>query len=410
MLRNYLKIALKVLLRRKFFTFVSLFAVSFTLLVLMVATALLDDVFSAQTPETEAARSLYVMRMRMSGPRGSRSGAVGYGFLSRYLKTLPDVEAVAIGSEPNQLAIYHDGRKIGLYLKRVDADWWRALRYEFVEGGPYGAEDDRAANHVAVINVSTRDRVFGGGPALGRTLELDGASFRVVGVVRDVPITRIVGFGDMFVPISTLRTDGYKRELVGDFFGVILAKSAADFPAIRAEFAQRLRTAQLPDPKMWDTLSSGADTLFEAVARFLSPNSDAPGQLFALIAGGALAFMLLPTVNLVNLNLSRILERTSEIGVRKAFGASSLRLVGQFVVENVVLTLVGGALGWVLSALALAALNSSGLLPYARFGLNLRVFGYGLVLAVLFGVLSGVYPAWRMSRLHPVQALRGRFS
>ena len=52
--------------------------------------------------------------------------------------------------------------------------------------------------------------------------------------------------------------------------------------------------------------------------------------------------MLLPAINLVNLNVSRILERASEIGVRKAFGASSRTLVGQFVVENVVLTLVGG--------------------------------------------------------------------
>ncbi len=56
------------------------------------------------------------------------------------------------------------------------------------------------------------------------------------------------------------------------------------------------------------------------------------------MVGAALLFMLLPTVNLVNLNVSRIMERASEIGVRKAFGASSRTLVGQFVVENLVLT------------------------------------------------------------------------
>ena len=60
--------------------------------------------------------------------------------------------------------------------------------------------------------------------------------------------------------------------------------------------------------------------------------------------------MLLPTLNLVNINISRIMERASEIGVRKAFGASSRTLVGQFVVENIILTLVGGAFGLVLSA------------------------------------------------------------
>jgi putative ABC transport system permease protein len=109
----------------------------------------------------------------------------------------------------------------------------------------------------------------------------------------------------------------------------------------------------------------------------------------------------------VNLNMSRIMERASEIGVRKAFGASSRTLVGQFIVENLVLTMIGGAAGLVLSAIALRLLNSSGLIPYAQFQLNLRVFLYGLALALFFGVLSGVYPAWRMSRLHPVQALKG---
>jgi putative ABC transport system permease protein len=117
--------------------------------------------------------------------------------------------------------------------------------------------------------------------------------------------------------------------------------------------------------------------------------------------------MLLPTINLVNLNVSRIMERASEIGVRKAFGASSRTLVGQFVVENVLLTLIGGAIGLGLSVFVLQALGASGVVQYARFGLNLRIFAWALATALFFGVFSGVYPAWRMSRLHPVDALRG---
>jgi len=110
----------------------------------------------------------------------------------------------------------------------------------------------------------------------------------------------------------------------------------------------------------------------------------------------------------MNINLSRILERASEIGVRKAFGASSRALVGQFLVENVVLTLVGGVIAWLVSAGALRSINLSGLVPYADFHMNLRILAAGVLLALVFGALSGIYPAWRMSRMHPVEALRRR--
>jgi putative ABC transport system permease protein len=93
--------------------------------------------------------------------------------------------------------------------------------------------------------------------------------------------------------------------------------------------------------------------------------------------------------------------------VRKAFGASSLTLVGQFIVENVLLTLIGGGIGLVGSLLTLEAFSRSGFIPYAEFHLNYRIFLYGLALALFFGLFSGVYPAWKMSRLNPIDALKG---
>ena len=131
------------------------------------------------------------------------------------------------------------------------------------------------------------------------------------------------------------------------------------------------------------------------------------GFLTMVLAAAALLFMALPAINLVNLNVSRIMERASEIGVRKAFGASSRTLVVQFVVENLALTVIGGLIGFLLAGFVLRAINQSGLIPYADMTLNLRIFLWGIALAVVFGLLSGVYPAWRMSRVHPVVALKG---
>ena len=76
-------------------------------------------------------------------------------------------------------------------------------------------------------------------------------------------------------------------------------------------------------------------------------------------------------------------------------------------VVAIVLTLIGGLIGLGLSFFALYLLNQIGLLPYAKHAMHPRVFVYGLGLALLFGVISGVWPAWRMSRLDPVEAIRG---
>jgi putative ABC transport system permease protein len=264
-----------------------------------------------------------------------------------------------------------------------------------------------------VINETTRERFFGGGPAVGKSIEADGQRFRVVGVVRDVPVLRYASAADLWVPVTTAKTSAYKEEWLGDFTALILARSGADLPQIKAEFQSRLREAehQIPDPKTFKTLTAGADTLFEGAARnFLpgGPVANPGGRLRAALLALMLGFMLLPTINLVNINLSRILDRASEIGVRRAFGASSRTLVGQFLIENLVLTLIGAAIGLVLALGVLRAFNASGLIAHTQFELNFRIFFYGLAIAVFFGLFSGVYPAWRMSKLHPVQALRGR--
>ena len=198
---------------------------------------------------------------------------------------------------------------------------------------------------------------------------------------------------------------------MGGFSAVVLARTTDDLPKIREEFNARLARIELPD-KSYKTLVAPFETKYDSLARE-SPFADRTSAdrqgpkltLFLVIAG--LLFVTLPTVNLVNVNISRILERASEIGVRKAFGAPTRTLVAQFVVENVILTLVGGAIGLVLSALVLRALNQSGFIAHSAFVVNARVFAYAVLLAIGFGLISGVYPAWRMARLRPVEALKG---
>jgi putative ABC transport system permease protein len=167
---------------------------------------------------------------------------------------------------------------------------------------------------------------------------------------------------------------------------------------------------EYPDDK-WVEIKTAASTYAEAFSRNLRLSEEGNAKpLLIILFILMILFMLLPTINLVNINLSRIMERSSEIGVRKAFGASSLTLVGQFVVENVIITLIGGAIALILAIGILEIINSSSLIPYVNFSLNYRIFFNSLVICLFFGLFSGVYPAFKMSRLQPVDALRGESS
>ncbi|HWP45501.1 MAG TPA: ABC transporter permease, partial [Blastocatellia bacterium] len=201
MLKNYIKTAYKVFLRRKFFTFISLFAISFTLIVLMVALALFDHIFGPLPPETKLDRTLGIYLVEQSGERSRRNGPPGYGLLDRYARNLPNVEKFSIHSTPANAYSYKNGEKIKSFLKRTDGEFWEILDFDFLEGGPYTAEDERNVNFVAVINEATRRKFFGDEQAVGKTIEVDGQRFRVVGVVANVPIFRITPFADIYVPI-----------------------------------------------------------------------------------------------------------------------------------------------------------------------------------------------------------------
>jgi putative ABC transport system permease protein len=351
---------------------------------------------------------LSVTRARMYGPGFTMSMGGGFKLFDRYARDLPGAERLSIFTNRIAVSSFVDGNKIPLNLKRTDEQFWRVFDFTFVEGRPYGARDVEAAEHVAVISESARDRLLGEGPAVGQSIEVDGQRFRVAGVVANVSEMRNLPFSEVWVPHSTAKTQAYRDELMGGFQAVVLGESRDALPGIRAEFNARLGRVELP-PRI-ETMLAPFETQFEGLARQLlndrSPESHAP-RLIMLLGAVGLLLALLPTVNLVNLNVSRIMERASEIGVRKAFGASSRTLVVQFVVENVLLTCVGAIAAFAVSMLVLDAINSSGMIAHAQLALNHRVFLVGFVLAVVFGTLSGVYPAWRMSRLHPIQALKG---
>ncbi|MER2999366.1 ABC transporter permease [Pontibacter populi] len=413
MLKNYLKIAWKVLQRRKFFTFISLFGISFTLMVLMVATSFADYILGPHMPEVKTDRMLYVNRLKVTGEGYTMNTNPGFYFLDKYVRPLKTPQDITIYSSEFAYNAYVDNRKLPLGVRFTDASLWNVLDFVFTEGGPFNKAEVESIARVAVITEATRENYFGEGKkAVGQYIEVDRTKYKVVGVVKNIAATRTNTYADVWVPYTNLKEDYRKPEFGGSFEAILLARSPEDMAVVKAEFYNVIKDVPIPPTSNgvhFKNLQVHADTLVESFVRGVGRvDGEVNLLLFSMfVILGVLFFMLLPTINLVNINISRIMERTSEIGVRKAFGASSSTLVVQFLVENIILTLIGGLIGLVGAQGVLMLINDSGLIPYSDLSINPTIFVFSLLICIVFGILSGVYPAYKMSKLPAVAALKG---
>jgi len=413
MLKNYFKIAIAVLKRRKFFTFISLFGISFSLTILIVITAFIDNGISANYPDTKRDQSLYInnVGLRKQLPDGSNNwgGSGSFYFLDHYTSMLRTPVKVAISSMSAATNTYVNNKKLVIAVKYTNDAYWDVLNYNFIEGKPYDKQQIKNGEHVTVISEQLKNSYFGDVPSVvGKYIEADNVQYRVAGVVKNVAIINMYAFADLYLPYTVSKAN-YKDEFfMGNYTAILLANSKDDLPKIKAEFDQIV--SRIPLGKDWDLLIAHADSYLETFTREAfgggTKSNSGFGYFVLAISVFALLFLLLPTLNLVNINTSRIMERSSEIGVRKAFGASSATLVLQFIVENIILTLLGGILAIIFSVVILQIINSSNLLQNTRLTINITVVVYAFIACLVFGFLSGVYPAWRMSRLQVVNALK----
>jgi len=412
MLKNYFKIAIAVLKRRKFFTFISLFGISFTLTILIVATALMEKMISPAYPDYKRNRSLYISSVGLVNTKKDwyNGGSASFYLLDHYVSKLKTPEKISIYTFSKPANAYVNNKKVVIEYKYTDANYWDIAEYDFVEGRPYTKQQLDNAERVGVISEATKKAYFGDiKSALGKYIEADNVSYRVIGVVRDLPRSMRNFYADLYLPYSVIKGNYKEVGLTGEFGAVLLARSEGDVPKMKQEYDHMISKVPIED-KNFDKLYVNAETTLEKLSRNTFGNDDDAGVSKMIAVGGffVLLFLLLPTINLVNINITRIMERSSEIGVRKAFGASSKTLVYQFVVENVILTLLGGIIGVFLSAIAIYFFNELNLVPNLNLTLNFTVLSFGLLVCLFFGLLSGVYPAWRMSRLNVVNALKAQ--
>ena len=433
MFSNYLKLAIKVLGRRTFFTVISLFGISFTLMILILLSAYMDAELGSHQPLSQKEDMIFLNRLMMTNEvidtsyqidtvmldgvevydstevldknRNSVSiSSLGYYFCDNYLRDVAGADLYSFYSPSFSYDIFVNGKKLSFDI----------YDYQFSSGRPFRQQEVDNQSQVVVLTEKAAQDYFGGmDAAMGEFIEIDGKQFEVIGLVKRPSNSKGFLSGQAFMPLTTLKPVYLDDDenFQGPFEAVFLAGSSTGMKDIEQSILQKSKQIALPDPENYNNLYLITSDFFGRYANSIFPNRDNDPEkskrTFILIGGGLLLlFILLPTLNLINLNVSRIMERSAEIGVRKAFGAHSGSILTQLLFENIVLTFLGGAIGFVLAFIVLHLVNDSNILGDTILRVNYRVFGYSLLICLAFGIISGLLPAYRMSKSHIANAIK----
>ena len=389
------------MMRQKFFTCVSLFGISFTIMICSVSTGLFNLAFGNSYPAVSRSRTYYLDRISVTN--AAQSNFSYYEQNQDFYRELAKSEYIQniCVYKKDQMRVFRKDKIVSFKVAYTDAELWKIYEYQFIAGRPYTSSDVFYGKAYAVISESVKRFYFGGNDAIGKTIG-ESPKLTVIGVVRDAVMLNPSGpeFVGILAPYSPTITGYYSSN-----GAVILTKSGADLNAIEPTIEQLVKKSE------WYKKSSMKS--FYTYGKVVKDKRE-----FEIVVISISIFLffiiIIPALNLVGLNVNRIAERSSEIGIRKAFGASSSVLAGQFIIENLIITIVGGLLGIVLTILI-----SDSFIKLIFFDapesvdaiknilVNWTTIFYAIGTILFFGLLSGIIPAWRMSRLHPVEALRG---
>jgi putative ABC transport system permease protein len=273
-----------------------------------------------------------------------------------------------------------------------------AIRDWVVEKGrTFSPQEAERGTAVVVLGVETADLLFEDLDPIGRRLRIRGFPYRVVGVLEEQG--SIMGQSRDNQAIAPARSPIQALTNARGIVDEVMAQSLdpADVPALKAEMEGIMRAQRRLRPAEGNnfTLETADDTLsfWDNISRILF--IALPGLVaISLVVGG---------IVIMNIMLVSVLQRTREIGVRKAIGARRRDILSQILIETVTLSGVGATLGVGIGVGLTYLVRALSPLPAA---VDVKWIALGVSLGVLVGVVSGVYPAMQASKLAPVDALR----
>ncbi len=342
------------------------------------------------------------------GPPGRRTGDVA--LTERDLRVLSDrtlvPDAALVVPFMGRSAQVSNGRNAANSpLRATTPDYFPIRNYTVAEGRFFNSTDMDASARVAVIGQTTLRKLFAPDEnPIGTSIRINGSPFRIIGVFDEKPRT---AFGDdndaIIIPYTTgirnLFANSRTRE--GNIRLSVIFVQAAD-PNRQTQLIQQMKDALRQERNIG--FAGEDDFTVLSQQDLVSAFQAITGVLTVFLGAIASISLLVGGIGIMNIMLVSVTERTKEIGLRKAVGARRAHVLTQFLVEAVVLSLMGAAIG--------VAIGATGIFIIAQVVPDLAptVTPDSVVLAIGFasavGLFFGIYPAYRASGLSPIEALR----
>lgn len=344
-------------------------------------------------------------RQQMGPQRLGQSQQASHLYYSDYQlieRSLSDnINAIAPVYQATYLVKYGT-ESFNVTVKGITEDYQETNSYEVTSGRFITEGDNKSQSLVAVLGSQTAEDLFGGLSPIGKTVSVNGVKFEVVGLLE----SKGSGLGSsddaVLIPLST----GYEKlfgesatyndkKTVNSISVSVATTEAMDSVSAQIEFLLR-RAHELKS-------SDEADFNVLSQADLLSTLTSVTQILTTFLGAIAGISLLVGGIGIMNIMLVSVTERTKEIGLRKAVGATKNQILIQFLIETVTLSILGGLVGILLGVGIASVFSATGLIASV---ITADSIALAFFFALLIGVFFGIYPAFRAANLHPMVALR----
>jgi putative ABC transport system permease protein len=321
---------------------------------------------------------------------------------ARALKTeLPSVVAAA-PTISMSTQVVSGNRNWPTTVHGIEADYLSVRQWEIAEGRDFDVEELRFGGRVALLGATVAREVFGNANPLGRTIRVNRVPLTVVGVLerKGQSVTSNDQNDVILMPLAAARTRLVGRQPTTPGAVDLILMSVADTRVLGAVKEQTLALL-----RQRHRLSAGASEAFRVLemTEFLETRAQAAGILQTVLVIVASISLLVGGIGIMNIMLVSVMERTAEIGIRRAVGAQRTDILQQFLTEAVMLCAVGGAAG---IALGMGAAEILAIWAGVPAVFHPVVIAIAVLFSAAIGLFFGYYPAHKAATCEPIQALR----